>query len=181
MGSRWSRIWDTGRTWQCGTLQLDYVLPERLDAAYVGEDGAKHCPVMLHRAVFGTFERFMGILIENYAGAFPMWLAPTQIVIATITGDADTYAEEAAAALKAAGLRVELDLRNEKINYKVREHSHQKVPLIAVVGRQEAEERTLALRRFGTGSGKPEMMALDEACEKLSLESLAPDLRRNRK
>nr|WP_321359959.1 threonine--tRNA ligase [uncultured Hyphomonas sp.] len=164
-----------GRTWQCGTFQLDYVLPERLDAEYTGSDGAKHRPVMLHRAVFGTFERFMGILIENYAGAFPMWLSPVQVVVAAITDAANEYAEEAAAALRKAGLRVETDLRNEKINYKVREHSLQKVPVIAVVGGREAEERTLALRRLG--SNGQQIIALDEAATVLSQEGLAPDLK----
>jgi threonyl-tRNA synthetase len=164
-----------GRTWQCGTFQLDYVLPERLDAEYTGSDGAKHRPVMLHRAVFGTFERFMGILIENYAGAFPMWLSPVQVVVAAITDAANDYAEEAAAALRKAGLRVETDLRNEKINYKVREHSLQKVPVIAVVGGREAEERTLALRRLG--SNGQQIIALDEAATLLSQEGLAPDLK----
>ncbi|MBU6318127.1 MAG: threonine--tRNA ligase [Alphaproteobacteria bacterium] len=165
-----------GRTWQCGTLQLDFVLPERLGAEYVGEDGVKHRPVMLHRAVLGTFERFLGILIENFAGAFPMWLAPVQVVVATITEDASGYAREAAAALKAAGLRVELDLRNEKINYKIREHSLQKVPVIAVVGRAEAADRRLALRRFG--SQAQSVVSLDEAAVDLAREALAPDLRR---
>jgi len=164
-----------GRTWQCGTFQLDYVLPERLDAEYTGSDGAKHRPVMLHRAVFGTFERFMGILIENYAGAFPMWLSPVQVVVAAITDAANDYAEEAAAVLRKAGLRVETDLRNEKINYKVREHSVQKVPVIAVVGGREAEERTLALRRLG--SNGQQIIALDEAATLLSQEGLAPDLK----
>ena len=164
-----------GRTWQCGTFQLDYVLPERLDAEYTGSDGAKHRPVMLHRAVFGTFERFMGILIENYAGAFPMWLSPVQVVVAAITDAANDYAEEAAAALRKAGLRVETDLRNEKINYKVREHSLQKVPVIAVVGGREAEERTLALRRLG--SNGQQIIALDEAAVSLAQEGLAPDLK----
>ncbi|KCZ49727.1 MULTISPECIES: threonine--tRNA ligase [unclassified Hyphomonas] len=164
-----------GRTWQCGTFQLDYVLPERLDAEYTGSDGGKHRPVMLHRAVFGTFERFMGILIENYAGAFPMWLSPVQVVVAAITDAANEYAEEAAAALRKAGLRVETDLRNEKINYKVREHSLQKVPVIAVVGGREAEERTLALRRLG--SNGQQIIALDEAATLLSQEGLAPDLK----
>ena len=164
-----------GRTWQCGTFQLDYVLPERLDAEYTGSDGGKHRPVMLHRAVFGTFERFMGILIENYAGAFPMWLAPVQVVVAAITDAANDYAEEAAAALRKAGLRVETDLRNEKINYKVREHSVQKVPVIAVVGGREAEDRTLALRRLG--SNGQQIIALDEAATVLSQEGLAPDLK----
>ena len=164
-----------GRTWQCGTFQLDYVLPERLDAEYTGSDGGKHRPVMLHRAVFGTFERFMGILIENYAGALPMWLSPVQVVVAAITDAANDYAEEAAAALRKAGLRVETDLRNEKINYKVREHSVQKVPVIAVVGGREAEDRTLALRRLG--SNGQQIIALDEAATVLSQEGLAPDLK----
>src|SRR5580658_6382564 len=127
-----------GRMWTCGTLQLDYVLPERLDAEYVAEDGSKQRPVMLHRAILGTFERFLGILIENVAGHFPLWLAPVQVVVATITSDADAFAETAAARLRAAGLRVETDLRNEKINYKIREHSLAKAPVIAVVGRREA-------------------------------------------
>ena len=164
-----------GRTWQCGTLQLDFVLPERLDADYVAEDGSKQRPVMLHRAILGTFERFLGILIENYAGAFPLWLAPTQVVVATITSDADGYAEEAAARLRAAGLRVETDLRNEKINYKIREHSLAKVPVIAVVGRKEAEEGKLALRRLG--KEWQTVLTLDEARAALSDEALPPDLR----
>lgn len=164
-----------GRTWQCGTFQLDYVLPERLDAEYTGSDGAKHRPVMLHRAVFGTFERFMGILIENYAGAFPMWLAPVQVVVAAITDAANDYAEEAASLLRRAGLRVETDTRNEKINYKVREHSLQKVPVIAVVGGREAEDRTLALRRLG--SNAQEMISLEAAVKSLACEGLAPDLK----
>ncbi len=165
-----------GRTWQCGTLQLDFVLPERLDAEYVGEDGAKHRPVMLHRAILGTFERFIGVLIEHYAGAFPLWLAPVQAVVATITSDADDYALKAADALKAAGLRVETDLRNEKINYKVREHSLAKVPVICVVGRREAEEGKLALRRLG--SNGQEILSLDETIRILSAEALPPDLKR---
>ena len=139
-----------GRTWQCGTLQLDFNLPERLDASYVGEDGAKHRPVMLHRAVLGSFERFIGILIEHYAGALPLWLAPVQVVVATITSDADAYAEDVAAACRAAGLETELDTRNEKINFKVREHSNQKIPAIFVCGRKEAENRTVNVRRFGS-------------------------------
>ncbi len=166
-----------GRTWQCGTLQLDYVLPERLDASYVAADGQKHRPVMLHRAILGSLERFIAVLIEHYAGAFPLWLAPVQVVVATITSDADDYAEEAAAELRKAGLRVETDLRNEKINYKVREHSNLKIPVIAVVGRREAEERTLALRRFGEGGARQEMMTLDAAARALVEEALPPDLR----
>ncbi|MFN3402214.1 MAG: His/Gly/Thr/Pro-type tRNA ligase C-terminal domain-containing protein, partial [Ferrovibrio sp.] len=151
---------------------------ERLDAEYTGSDGAKHRPVMLHRAVFGTFERFMGILIENYAGAFPLWLSPVQVVVAAITDAAADYAEEAAAALRKAGLRVEVDTRNETINYKVREHSHQKVPVIAVVGAREAEGRKLALRRLG--SNGQEIVSLDDALVSLAEEALAPDLKRVR-
>ena len=164
-----------GRTWQCGTLQLDYVLPERLDATYIAEDGQKHRPVMLHRAILGSLERFIGILIEHHAGAFPLWLAPTQVVVATITSDADDYAHEVAVALRKAGLRVETDLRNEKVGYKVREHSVAKVPVIAVVGRREAEEGKVALRRFG--SDGQQILTLDEAKAMLVTEALAPDLR----
>ncbi len=165
-----------GRTWQCGTLQLDFVLPERLDAEYVAEDGSKQRPVMLHRAILGALERFLGILIENYGGAFPLWLAPVQVTVATITSDADGFAEEAARKLRAAGLRVETDLRNEKINYKIREHSLAKVPVIAVVGRREAEEGKLALRRFG--SEGQQIVTLEEAAAMLSTEALPPDLAR---
>lgn len=165
-----------GREWQTGTIQADFVLPERLDANYIAEDGAKHRPVMLHRAILGSFERFLGILIENYAGAFPLWMAPVQVVIATISETSDAYAEEVAAELRAAGLRVETDLRSEKINYKVREHSVKKVPVIAVVGAREAEERKLALRRFG--SKAQEIVTLEEGKSMLTLESRAPDLKR---
>jgi threonyl-tRNA synthetase len=165
-----------GRIWQCGTHQLDFVLPERLDAEYVAEDGAKRRPVMLHRAIFGSFERFIGILIEHYAGAFPLWLAPVQVVVATITSDADDFAKAAAEKLRAAGLRVETDLRNEKINYKVREHSVGKVPVIAVVGRREAEEGKLALRRLG--SDAQTILTLDEALATISAEATPPDLKR---
>jgi threonyl-tRNA synthetase len=164
-----------GRVWTIGTLQLDYVLPERLDAEYVGEDGAKHRPVMLHRAILGSLERFIGVMIENYAGAFPMWLAPVQVVIATITSDADAYAREAAEAMRKAGLRVELDLRNEKVGYKVREHSLAKVPAIAVVGKKEAEGRQVALRRLGGDA--QQVMGLDAAIETLGGEARPPDLR----
>jgi threonyl-tRNA synthetase len=164
-----------GRTWQCGTLQLDYVMPERLDASYVGEDGQKHRPVMLHRAILGTFERFLGILIEHHAGRFPPWLAPVQAVVATIVSDADEYAGEVAAALTAAGLRAEADLRNEKINLKVREHSLVRVPWLLVVGRREAEERTVALRRLGAESPQ-EVLSLDAAIARLTGEARAPDL-----
>jgi threonyl-tRNA synthetase len=163
-----------GRTWQCGTLQLDFVLPERLDATYIAEDGSKQRPVMLHRAIFGAVERFMGILIENYAGAFPLWLAPVQVVVATITSDADDYAREVVATLRAQGLRVETDLRNEKINYKVREHSLAKVPVIAVVGRREAELGQVALRRLG--SDRQEVLGLEAAANGLALEASPPDV-----
>ncbi|HEX9767920.1 MAG TPA: threonine--tRNA ligase [Kiloniellales bacterium] len=162
-----------GRDWQCGTLQVDFVLPERLDASYIGEDGAKHRPVMLHRAILGSFERFLAILIEQYAGRFPLWLAPLQVMVATITSDADRYAEEVVAALKAAGLRAEADLRNEKINYKVREHSVGKIPVIAVVGRREAEEGSVALRRLGAKD--QEVLALGDAITRLQEEATPPD------
>jgi threonyl-tRNA synthetase len=161
-----------GRDWQCGTLQVDFVLPERLDAAYVGEDGAKHRPVMLHRAILGSFERFIGILIEHYAGRLPLWLAPLQVVVATITSDADAYAREVAAALRAHGLRAAVDVRNEKINYKVREHSLAKVPVIAVVGRSEVDGRKVALRRLG-GSDQ-EVLALADAAIRLAAEAASP-------
>jgi threonyl-tRNA synthetase len=164
-----------GRDWQCGTLQVDFVMPERLDAEYVGEDGARHRPVMLHRAILGSFERFLGILIEQYAGRFPLWLAPVQVVVATIVSDADDYAREVAAALTAAGMAVKLDLTNQKINAKVREHSLAHVPLLAVVGRKEAEQRTVALRRLG-GEAQ-ETLALDEAVARLAAEATPPDLR----
>jgi threonyl-tRNA synthetase len=165
-----------GRIWVCGTIQLDYVLPERLEAEYIGEDGQKHRPVMLHRAICGSLERFIGVLIENYAGAFPLWLSPVQVVVATITSDADGFAEKAAAALRAKGLRVETDLRNEKINYKIREHSLSKTPVIAVVGRREAEEGKVALRRLG--SDGQQILTLDEALNVLATEALPPDVRR---
>jgi threonyl-tRNA synthetase len=161
-----------GRDWQCGTLQVDFVLPERLDANFIAEDGEKHRPVMLHRAILGSFERFIGILIEHYAGRFPMWLAPLQVVVATITNESDAYAEQVAAALADAGLTAEADLRNEKINYKIREHSHAKVPAIMVVGAREAENGTVALRRLG---GKDqEILALEEAVARLSREAQSP-------
>jgi threonyl-tRNA synthetase len=165
-----------GRTWQVGTMQTDTVLPERLDATYIGEDGERHRPVMLHRAILGTFERFIGILIEHHAGKFPLWLAPVQAVVATIVSDADDYAKEVAEKLKAAGLRVEADLRNEKINYKVREHSLAKVPLLLVVGKREAEEGTVAVRRLGSDEHQ-EVMSLDEAIAAFSAEAVPPDLR----
>jgi len=164
-----------GREWQCGTLQVDFNTAERLGASYIAEDGAKHAPVMLHRAILGSMERFIGVLIEHYAGKFPLWLAPVQAVIATVVSDADTYANETAAVLQAAGLRVETDLRNEKINYKVREHSLAKVPYLLVVGRREAENRTLMLRRLG--SDAQESLALDAAVPILVQEAMPPDSR----
>ena len=164
-----------GREWQCGTLQADFVLPERLGAEYVAEDGSKQRPVMLHRAILGSFERFIGILIENTAGRFPLWLAPRQAVVATIVSDADGYAAEVLAALKAAGLRAEADTRNEKINYKVREHSAGLVPAILAVGRQEVENRTVAVRRLGEQGQK--VLPLDQAVALLAQEATPPDLR----
>jgi threonyl-tRNA synthetase len=164
-----------GRTWQVGTIQADTVLPERLDASYVGEDGEKHRPVMLHRAILGTFERFIGILIEHYAGKLPLWLAPVQAVVATIVSDADDYASDVLAKLQAAGIRAEADVRNEKINYKVREHSVKKVPHLLVVGKREAEEGTVAIRTLGEERQK--VLPLAEAVEWLSGEVAAPDLR----
>jgi threonyl-tRNA synthetase len=164
-----------GRTWQCGTLQLDYVMPERLDASFIGEDGNRHRPVMLHRAVLGTFERFLGILIEHHAGRFPLWLAPVQAVVATIVSDADGYGAEVVETLKAAGIRSESDLRNEKINYKVREHSLAKVPHLLVVGKREAEEGTVAIRTLG--EERQRVMPLAEAVAMLKAEATPPDLR----
>ncbi|HUQ13272.1 MAG TPA: threonine--tRNA ligase [Novosphingobium sp.] len=165
-----------GRTWQVGTMQADTVLPERLDASYIGEDGEKHRPVMLHRAILGTFERFIGILIEHHAGRFPLWLAPVQAVVATIVSDADDYARKVEADLRSAGIRVESDLRNEKINYKVREHSLQKVPHLLVVGKREADEGTVAIRTFG--EERQRVMPLAEAIALLRAEAVPPDLRR---
>ncbi|MFT6489622.1 MAG: threonyl-tRNA synthetase [Parvibaculaceae bacterium] len=164
-----------GRSWQCGTIQLDFVMPERLDASYIGEDSGRHRPVMLHRAALGSLERFLGILIENYEGKFPLWMAPVQAVVATITQDADEYAQEAIEFLKSKGLRVESDFRNEKINYKVREHSVGKVPFILVAGRREAEERSFSIRTLG--SKEQRMMSLEEAADMLAAEATPPDLR----
>ncbi len=164
-----------GRTWQVGTIQSDRVLPERLDASYVGEDGERHRPVMLHRAIFGSYERFIGILIEHYAGKLPLWLAPVQAVVATIVSDADDYANEVLAKLRAVGLRADADLRNEKINYKVREHSLAKVPHLLVVGKREAEEGTVALRTLGEQQQK--VLSVDEAIAWLKVEATPPDLR----
>jgi len=163
-----------GRDWQCGTLQVDFVLPDRLDAEYVGEDGNRHRPVMLHRAILGSMERWIGILIEQYSGRMPAWLAPVQIVVASITDSANAYAREVAAAAAAAGLRVETDLRNEKISYKVREHSVMKVPFILAVGGREAEAGTVALRRLG--SNDQQVLDAHETISMLRDESLAPDI-----
>jgi len=164
-----------GRTWQVGTIQSDRVLPERLDATYVGEDGGKHRPVMLHRAIFGSYERFIGILIEHYAGRLPVWLAPVQAVVAPIVSDIDGYASEVEAKLAAAGLRVSSDLRNEKINYKVREHSLAKVPHLLVVGKREAEEGTVAMRTLG--QKEQQVLSIDDAVEMLTKAATPPDLR----
>ena len=161
-----------GRQWQCGTLQVDFVLPERLDAEYTGEDGARHRPVMLHRAILGSFERFIGILVEQYAGGFPLWLAPTQVAVTTITRDGDDFASQVAEQLKAAGLRVVLDTSAEKINYKVRLHSHAKVPAIIAVGKREAEDGSVSIRRLG--SKEQQSLALDEAVARLSEEARVP-------
>ena len=164
-----------GRDWQCGTLQVDFVLPDRLQASYIGEDDKRHRPVMLHRAILGSMERFLGILIENYSGKFPLWLSPVQIVIATVTSGADEYAKNVAEMLSATGLRVETDLRNEKINYKIREHSaDKKVPIIAVVGMKEVENNKLALRRLGTR--QLEIIDLKDALKNLPIEALPPDM-----
>ena len=162
-----------GRTWQCGTYQLDYVMPERLDATYIAEDGSRQRPVMLHRAVFGSIERFIGILLEHYAGKLPLWLAPVQVVVATIVSDADDYARALVEKLTAQGIRAELDTRNEKINYKVREHSVTKVPLMFVVGKREAEEGTVSIRRLGSDGQR--VIAADTAIAEIQVEATAPD------
>jgi threonyl-tRNA synthetase len=164
-----------GRDWQLGTLQVDFVLPERLDANYIGEDGAKHRPVMLHRATLGSFERFIGILIEEHAGKLPFWIAPRQAVVASIVSDADDYVLEVVDALKAAGVRAEADIRNEKINYKVREHSVAKVPVILAIGMKEVAERSVSLRRLGEKQTK--VVALDEIVAELAAEATPPDLK----
>ena len=166
-----------GRDWQCGTLQVDFVLPERLEASYVAEDSSRQRPVMLHRAILGSFERFLGILIENYAGRFPLWLAPVQVVIASIVSDAADYAEEVAAVLRARGLAAQADARNESIKAKVREHSVQYVPVILVVGRREAEARTVAIRRLG-GEAQ-EIVSLEVAADRLAQEAQPPDVQRH--
>ena len=166
-----------GREWQAGTIQLDPNMPERLNANFIGDDDKKHAPVMLHRAVLGSFERFLGILIENYAGKFPLWLSPVQVVVATITSDADDYAKEVVAKLTAAGLRAELDIRNEKINYKIRElFADRKIPAIAVVGRKEMEEGKLAIRRLG--SRDQTILSVEDAITAFTEEAAPPDLRR---
>lgn len=161
-----------GRTWQCGTLQVDPNLPNRLDATYIGEDSQRHRPIMLHRAILGSMERFIGVMIEHYAGKLPLWLAPVQAIVTTITSDSDSYAAEVQKALKAAGIRAELDIRNEKINYKIREHSLTKTPQIWVVGKKEAEEQKVAIRRLG--SDAQEVLALDEAIRKMTQEAMPP-------
>jgi threonyl-tRNA synthetase len=165
-----------GRDWQCGTTQVDFNLPERFGAFYIDADGEKKQPVMVHRAICGSLERFTGILIEHHAGHFPLWLAPKQAVVATITSDADAYAGDVVAAAKKAGLRVEADVRNEKINYKVREHSVTKIPVLLVVGKKEAAERTVSIRRLG--SEKQSVMPLDAALAALAAEGTPPDVRR---
>jgi threonyl-tRNA synthetase len=164
-----------GRDWQCGTFQVDPNLPERLDASYIGQDGAKHRPIMLHRACLGSFERFIGILIESHAGKLPFWLAPRQVVVAAIVSDADDYAMEVAAALNAAGIRTEVDLRNEKINYKIREHSVGKVPVILAVGMREVEEKTVSVRRLGETQTTSATLAA--IVPQLADEATPPDLK----
>ena len=163
-----------GRTWQCGTTQVDFNLPARFGAFYIDDHSEKKTPVMIHRAMFGSLERFTGIMIENFAGHFPLWLAPLQAVVATIVSDADGYAVEVLGALKKAGLKAETDLRNEKINYKVREHSLAKVPVLLVVGKREAEEKSVAIRRFGSQDNTP--MSLADAVAALAMEAREPDV-----
>jgi threonyl-tRNA synthetase len=166
-----------GRDWQCGTVQVDLNMPQRLGAYYIGADGEKTVPVMIHRAMFGSLERFTGILVEHHAGHLPLWLSPTQAVVATIVSDANEYAETVLARLNAAGLRAGADLRNEKINYKVREHSVAKVPVILVAGKREAEERTVSVRRLG--SREQDVMSLDDAIAMIAAEAVPPDMRSN--
>jgi len=163
-----------GRDWQCGTLQVDYNLPERFGSTYVTQSGEKQAPVMLHRALFGSLERFTGILIENWEGKLPFWLAPRQVVVASITSDADDYVNEVVKTLKAAGVQAEADIRNEKINYKVREHSLGKVPVILAVGHREVEERTVSVRRLG--EKKTSVQALEIVTKALAVEATPPDL-----
>jgi threonyl-tRNA synthetase len=168
-----------GRDWQCGTTQVDFNLPERFEAFYIAPDGSKVPPVMIHRAICGSMERFLGILLENYAGHLPLWLAPVQVVATTITSDSDDYASEVAAAARKLGLRVELDVRNEKINYKVREHSHAKVPVMLVAGKKEATERTISIRRLGKEG--QQVVSLDAALAALTEEATPPDIKRAKK
>jgi threonyl-tRNA synthetase len=163
-----------GRDWQCGTTQVDFNLPERFGAFYIGADGEKHVPVMIHRAICGSMERFLGILIEHHAGHFPLWLAPVQVMVTTITSDGDEYAVKVRDDLRKAGLRAEGDLRNEKINYKVREHSLAKVPVILVVGKREMDEQAVNMRRLGSQDQKS--MSLTDAISVLVAEATAPDL-----
>jgi threonyl-tRNA synthetase len=163
-----------GREWQCGTFQCDFVLPERLGASYIGPDGEKHRPVMLHRAILGSFERFIGILIENYAGKLPLWLAPRQVVVASIVSDADSFVTEITERLNARGMRAFADTRNEKINYKVREHSLSKVPVILAIGQREVEERSVSMRRLG--DTRTESLDLEAALQVLEREAFPPDL-----
>jgi threonyl-tRNA synthetase len=167
-----------GRDWQCGTTQVDFNLPERFDAFYIAADGSKKTPVMIHRAICGSMERFLGVVLEHYAGHLPLWLAPKQAIVATITSDGDAYAAEVVAAARRKGLRVDGDLRNEKINYKVREHSLAKVPVMLVVGKKEAETKQVSIRRLG--SDKQQVIGLDEALAMLADEALPPDLKRAR-
>ncbi len=167
-----------GRDWQCGTTQVDFNLPERFGAFYIDADGSKKTPVMVHRAICGSMERFTGILIEHFAGHFPLWLAPTQAVVTTITSEGDEYAKQVLAAARRAGLRVDIDLRNEKINYKVREHSLAKIPALLVVGKKEAETRSVSIRRLG--SDGQTVMPLDEALAALVEEATPPDVKRAR-
>jgi threonyl-tRNA synthetase len=164
-----------GRDWQCGTLQVDFNTAERLGATYIGQDGDRHPPVMLHRAIVGSLERFIGVLIEHYAGKFPLWLAPVQVAVATVVSDADPYAREVVAALKAAGIRTVLDTENQTVNYKVRQHSLAKTPNLLVLGRREAENRTVTLRKLG--SEGQENLALEKAVSLLGAEAVPPDLR----
>ncbi len=167
-----------GRDWQCGTTQVDFNLPERFGAFYIDADGGKKTPVMVHRAICGSMERFTGILIEHFAGHFPLWLAPLQAMVTTITSDGDDYARQVLAALRRAGLRADIDLRNEKINYKVREHSLAKIPALLVVGKKEAETRAVSIRRLG--SDKQQVMPLDQAIAALVEEATPPDVTRAR-
>jgi len=168
-----------GRDWQCGTTQVDFNLPERFEAFYIAADGSKKTPVMIHRAICGSMERFLGVLLEHYAGHLPLWLSPKQAVIATITSDADDYAREAMIDARKLGLRADSDLRNEKINYKVREHSLAKVPVLLVVGKKEAADHTVSIRRLGKDS--QDVMPLEAALKSLAEEAMPPDLRRAKK